>query len=419
MDKQLSFFPNNGMNYFKLRGKIKPISKSNREIGGNYIGYPHTTPLPIAIKAYKNFIRYNSNLVGTSTRIEGNVTYTRKLETDVIKMFGELYGDDNVDGYVSSGGTEGNIFGTWLGCNYLKNMTNSEVGVITSELVHQSIDKAISLQNIKYYKKVPLTDSFQIDVNKLMNGIKEFIEQGIINIILVVTSGYTVTGTQDDLLLIEKKIDELKRKEKFNIYMHVDASIGGLIFPFIEQEHSRYLENKYVKSVTVDPHKMGYVPLTAGVFLCKKGLQNLLKVKINYVEEKYDDTLTGSRNALSVVAIWAVINKLGFYGFQKAIDNLLSMKKKIVRLFESNKYFYVFPQSKINMICFTIRNGNFKLSKEIEKKYGLDLFSISYQNEKIECYKIYIMPHLTIKTIRRFLLDISFEIEISNRDEHK
>lgn len=78
----------------------------------------------------------------------------------------------------------------------------------------------------------------------------------------------------------------------FQIYIHIDAAIGGLVFPFLDNK-TKYFTNQYVQSVTVDPHKMGYVPLSAGVFLCRKGLQKHVEIPINYVEGKVDDTLTG------------------------------------------------------------------------------------------------------------------------------
>lgn len=406
MKDEIISFPRTGMRLWQIAKKIRPQKKSIREKGGSFLGYPHTTPLPIGIRAYKNFIRYNSNHVGTLTRLECGMTYTRQMEVEVIQMLGELYGDNNVDGYMTSGGTEGNIYGCWLGYRYLSDMNESKVALITSTIVHQSIDKAVSIQRIEEYIKVPLDSHYQIDIEKFGEAVCHCIQKGISNILFVATSGYTVTGTQDNLERIEQKIEDLKRSHAFQIYIHIDAAIGGLVFPFLDNK-TKYFTNQYVQSVTVDPHKMGYVPLSAGVFLCRKGLQKHVEIPINYVEGKADDTLTGSRNATSAVATWAVIHKLGYEVFRKNLEELLILKEETIKLFKKSELIYVFEDSQINMICFTLKNGKRKLPREVEVKYGLDLFPLPYKGNSIYCYKIYFMPHTTMKTIKKLYKDIN------------
>lgn len=48
-----------------------------------------------------------------------------------------------------------------------------------------------------------------------------------------------------------------------------------------------------------------------------------------------------------------------------------------------------------------------KLPREVEVKYGLDLFPLPYEGNRIHCYKIYFMPHTTMKTIKKLYEDIN------------
>ena len=83
---------------------------SKRKMGGSYLGYPLTQPHSIAVTALRNYVKYNTNHIGIFTN-KDSLNLSRNLEKDYIKAIGELLGADQIDGYVSSGGTESNLFG--------------------------------------------------------------------------------------------------------------------------------------------------------------------------------------------------------------------------------------------------------------------------------------------------------------------
>mgnify|MGYP000075562783 FL=1 len=85
-----------------------------------FLGYPQSTPHPLGVEILAKYIQYNENHVGTFTNKNMQLNMTRQLEKELIEMMGQLYGDEDVDGYVTSGGTEGNIMGIWIARNFLE-----------------------------------------------------------------------------------------------------------------------------------------------------------------------------------------------------------------------------------------------------------------------------------------------------------
>jgi tyrosine decarboxylase/aspartate 1-decarboxylase len=397
-------FPEKKGNGQLISEEIKPSRKSPRTKGGFFMGYPHTQPLKIATQAMHNYLKYNSNHVGMVSASEQPLTKSRELEKEAIKMLGNLFGADDVDGYINSGSTEGNIFGLMIGHAYLDADIN-DIVLITSDLAHHSIDKASKLMSIKNFEKIEVNTDFSIDADKLIACLKKYIANGIKKFILVLTSGYTCTGTEDNIFTVNKNIKELKSKNNFDIYIHIDAAIGGFVFPFLGS--GNYFHYDLVQSITTDPHKMGYVPFPAGVFLCRTGLQNKVRMKINYVEEIYDDTLIGSRNGASAVAVWATIKALGKEGFTERLKSLNELKNYILNSFSKNQILVV-SKNEMNMVCFSLPGHcNSRLPEWIEDKYTLDRFELTYNGKPIVCYKIYIMPHITKSTVRLFVNDIA------------
>lgn len=404
MKNEKYIFPDKKGNDKFITEEIKPSRESPRAKGGFFMGYPHTQPLKIATQAMHNYLKYNSNHVGMVSASQHPLTKSRELEKEAIKMLGDLFGADDVDGYINSGSTEGNIFGLMIGHAYLDADIN-EIALITSDLAHHSIDKASRLMSIKHYEKIAVDADFSMDTDKLIACLKAYHSNGIKKFMLVLTSGYTCTGTEDDIFLINEKINELKSQHDFEIYIHIDAAIGGFVFPFLKS--GNYFHYDLVQSITTDLHKMGYVPFPAGVFLCRTGLQNKVRTKINYVEEIYDDTLIGSRNGASAVSVWAAIKSLGKEGFAERLKSLIRLKKHILNFFFKNQVLVV-SKTEMNMICFSLPEYcNPRLPEWIEDKYTLDRFELTYNGKKTVCYKIYIMPHITKNTVRNFINDIT------------
>lgn len=400
-------------NVLPEQGKSKLELKRYMEPGENYksegedvifLGYPQTTPHPIAIETYINYIKYNENQVGLFSNSTAKLNMTRDCEKRLIEMLGNLYGDATVDGYVTSGGTEGNIMGVWIGKYYLSASSSDEICVIKTYLSHHSIEKACSLTGIKNIVDVAYNDSYEMDLADLRNTISRFVDSGFKRFIIIATVGYTMTGTSDPVADIDQIIEEWSTNSDVKFYLHVDAAIGGFVYPFCKKEDFAF-QYKNVMSLTVDPHKMAYIPYSSGIFLCRKGLTDYIAVPIKYAKTILDRTLISSRNGAMGVVCWVTFNHIGYQGFVEQLSKLIQMKEYLVEKLRKEKLAIIISDPATNMICLHydfLSDG--LLPETIEKKYILDAFKLRYKEKEIVCYKIYIMPHLTKESIR-FLID--------------
>jgi tyrosine decarboxylase/aspartate 1-decarboxylase len=92
-----------------------------------------------------------------------------------------------------------------------------------------------------------------------------------------------------------------------DVYLHVDAALGGLMLPFMENASAFDFCLKGVKSITVDPHKMGLATVPAGGILFRDNTYlEHIKTETPYLTEDAQYTFVGTRNGASVAATWAV-----------------------------------------------------------------------------------------------------------------
>lgn len=382
---------------------IEP-GKSARAPGGRFMGYPQTTPHSIALKAYEKYLPYNTNQIGVFSDIHNLGSKTRKMEYEVLHMLGGLYGIDEPEGYITSGGTEGNIVGIWCGRNLLSKSAE-KLYIVKTELSHSSVSKAANIMNLPEIM-IGYNDRFQMDLEELKEKLS-VIAAPDTGFILIATLGYTNTGTCDDIRDVSKILTEIGEKYGAKSYIHIDAAIGGMVYPFVDSEHMRFFELKNVYSMTIDPHKMGYQPFSCGVFLGRKDLLLNIETECTYSRTHRERTLIGSRNGAAAAACWSTLMSMGVEGFRKTLKSLIERKKEIVRRLESAKQIRVISNPPTNMCTIQfLKCADKLLPSEVEAKYAIHAFSLRVNGSVQNCYKIYIMPHLEDDTINEFVEDI-------------
>ncbi|MFH1367309.1 MAG: hypothetical protein ABIH38_05005 [Patescibacteria group bacterium] len=99
--------------------KIDGFVKGNIRYGQDRIlGFPGTTPDMAAVEVYTRHLSSHPNNIGMHTNSVGRKSEvgfsgTQEAERQVISMAADLLNgrSDEIDGYISSGGTEANIVG--------------------------------------------------------------------------------------------------------------------------------------------------------------------------------------------------------------------------------------------------------------------------------------------------------------------
>jgi tyrosine decarboxylase/aspartate 1-decarboxylase len=337
-----------------------------------------TMPHPAAKAAHQLFL--NSNL-GDAGLFRGSL----RLEKEVIGKLAALLHSKNSVGFIVSGGTEANLLAL-LAARNMANVSNPEV--ILPESAHFSFNKICNLLRIKPVQ-ASLDSSYMVDLSSVEQCINK-------NTIAVVgTAGTAELGAIDPI----DKLSEIALER--GVYLHVDAAFGGLIIPFMENAPEFDFRLKGVKSITVDPHKMGMATIPAGGILFRDdACLNHIKTETPYLTEEAQYTFVGTRSGASVAATWAVFESLGREGFTKTVRHCIRLTKLLSAGLESLGFKLV-TKPALNIVAFCCSNS--KLLAEMLLQHG---WFVSYV-PRLDCVRIVVMPHLRERHITAFLKELS------------
>jgi len=416
-------FPNNQT--FKLQINARLFGVKNELKNHNFafnLGSLCTPPHPVATKVYQSFLKYNPNHLGNWSYKEPGQG-TERLEYEVIKKMIDLYHapKEGIEGYVTSGGTEGNIYSLWLGRLCLEKLcTKGTICLLRTSLSHYSIRKAGNICNIPQFLTPLNSQEWNIDAKSLSKKVKELYKIGYRGFLLPLTVGYTTTGTQDNIQEITKIIKKLEKELKnTNFYIWIDAALNGLIEPFINESFQPFTSS-LIQTLVVDFHKFGMVPYPAGIVLYRRNLRKAAEQDINYLEEK-DSTLLGSRQGASAVAIWAMIHYLGRSGYRKMALEQLKNKNYFIKNIQD-----IFPKAEIishrnspscGVIFHSLKNQ--KLPRALEDKYWLypGLMNLKFESnikKRQIIYKFLFLPHLKKYILKEFFFDLKKHYHFPN-----
>lgn len=341
-----------------------------------------TKPHPLAKKAYQMF--FESNL-GDSGLFPG----TAQLEKEVIQTLAMLLHGENSAGFLVSGGTEANLMAILAARNASK---TEQPEVILPESAHFSFTKICNLLNLKPVY-AGLDSAFRADPSE----VKKCISKNTIAI--VGTAGTAELGTIDPI----DKLSEVAFQH--DVYLHVDAAFGGLVIPFLEGVRPNFdFSLEGVKSITVDPHKMGMAAIPAGGILFKDAKElDLIKTETLYLIDRVQYTFVGTRTGAAAASAWAVFKALGREGYQIVVGDCLK-NTKLLAVGIAEQGFKLVVEPTLNLVAF--RSAN---TKSLAEKLRTKGWFISYL-PRYDCIRIVVMPHVKRRHAVAFLEDLC-EIE--------
>lgn len=287
-----------------------------------------------------DFLNFNINNVGDPYINSNYGINSRVMEQPVIEFFADLFHacDKEYWGYITSGGTEANMYGLYTGRVFLefssKPSTSSKPIPIAyfSEDTHYSIRKALRMLKIAQ-KVIPSTTKGAIQVPMLIEAILQS-DWNFHPPLIVVTMGTSFKGAYDD---VEKIVVQLCKHSIKKFYIHVDAALGGLFLPFLEKRNRErsILGSKSnqvpifdfrlpIGSIAVSGHKIIGTPFPCAVFMTLRKNMAYEWEEIDYIGT-LDSTLSGSRNGLAAILLWYAIATKGFNGFRKQALYILEM----------------------------------------------------------------------------------------------
>lgn len=354
---------------------------------GRILGSMCTKPDPIALEAFKMFIETN---LGDGGLFKG----TSMMEDEVISFLSKLLHSNKACGHIVTGGTEANIMAMCV-AKYLFQEENDNVPeVILPRTAHFSFKKACSMLSLNTVE-VPLNDEYKLDVSKLEDCITDN------TMAIVAIAGSTEFGLVDDISEISKIA------QSNDIYLHVDAALGGFIIPFLNYKNNTQLnfdfKCKGVSSITLDPHKMGLAPVPAGGILFReKKYLDKLAIDAPYLTKNVQTTIVGTRTGATTAATWALINYYGMDGYADIVDKSIALTQYTYDKLRQMKNVNVIVKPELNVIAFDVSNLKVNRLKEELFKKGWRVSN----TVKPYAIRLVLMPHVKREHIDGFLSDL-------------
>jgi histidine decarboxylase len=285
------------------------------------VGYPCSRSFDYS-ELY-SFLSYPLNNVGDPYAPSTYRINTKEIEREVVSWFAQLtHADpDSFWGYVTNGGSEGNLYGLYLARELMPDGL-----VYYSEDTHYSVSKNLRMLKMPNIMIRSLA-SGEIDYDDLRETIRIHRE---VPPIIMANIGTTMKEAVDDVLHIRSVIRELAIPR---FYIHCDAALDGMILPFIDGA-PQWDFAAGIDSLAISGHKFIGSPIPCGIALAKKGNVDRIARSIEYVGT-LDTTVTGSRNAITPLFLWYAIHSHGRQGFSKAAHRCLEMASYALERFQT------------------------------------------------------------------------------------
>lgn len=288
--------------------------------GDHFLGYPCTREFDYS-PLYK-FLSYPINNVGDPFEPSNFHLNSHEFEREVLSFYADLLDAPKGKswGYITNGGTEGNMYGTYLARELLP-----QGMVYFSEDTHYSVAKILRMVHARNIM-IKSQDSGEIDYQDLEETIR--IHRDVPPIIFA-NLGTTMKGAVDDI----HKIKDIMQKNAINqYYIHADAALSGMILPFVEDPQPfRFSDG--VDSISISGHKMVGSPVPCGIVLAKKSNVNRIARSVEYIGS-YDTTVSGSRNGISPLFLWYAIKTRRKEGFKKITERCIKMADYAIDKFQ-------------------------------------------------------------------------------------
>ncbi len=309
---------NSGSVAKKLKGLREELESQMR----TFVGYPCNTVFDYS--EIFPFLNYSINNVGDPFVGSTYRVTTREIEVEVLRFFADMTHapKENFWGYVTNGGTEGNLYGL-----FLARETLPDAIAYYSEDTHYSVSKNLRLLNMKNIM-IRAQENGEMDYDDLRETLRLHRDSPPI---IFVTIGTTMKGAVDNIGEIRKILREFAIQRH---YIHADAALSGMILPFVDDPQP-FGFSSGIDSISISGHKMIGAPIPCGIVLANKRNVDRIARSVEYVGA-LDTTLTGSRNGISPLMLWYAIQKHGVSGFREMVSQCLENAEYAVKVFRDN-----------------------------------------------------------------------------------
>ncbi len=289
------------------RDAFSRIGAKMRNAHENHLGYPYNLSFTPGVPAELG--QYLINNLGDPYVGSHYGAEVCAEERQAIEWLMRLWGCHDLTDYwgsIGASGTEGNLWGIYLGREMLPGAV-----MLYGDDAHYSLPKAARILRIP-----------AVPVKSLPNGemdIDDFALQLALlqgkPVIAALTCGTTMKGAHDDIAGALRALAGAGY-DNSNRYVHVDGALNAMVLPFL-QDAPAAIQPSFemdIDSISTSGHKMIGTPMPCGALVCRKRHTDRIAQAIAYLRSN-DTTLMGSRNGHAVLAVWARLIGHGYGGF--------------------------------------------------------------------------------------------------------
>lgn len=287
------------------------------------VGYPEAADFDYS--ALNRFLSFSINNCGDWSQQSNYLLNSFDFEREVIQFFAALFciPAELGWGYVTNGGTEGNMFGC-----YLARELFPEATLYYSKETHYSVAKIIRLLRMKS-SMVDSQPNGEMDYDDLIKRIRL---DGERHPIIFANIGTTMKGAVDNIATIQDRLRNIGLARR-DYYLHADAALSGMILPFIDNPQPFSFADG-IDSISVSGHKMIGSPIPCGVVLARKKYVEHISVDVDYISAS-DQTISGSRNGYTPLLLWMAIKSRTMSDWRQRTQHCLDMAQYVIDRFHA------------------------------------------------------------------------------------
>ncbi len=366
----------------------KKLEKDLSYDSGLILGSMCTEPLDFAKEIY---IKYISKNLGDPGLFLG----TAALEDELVLEIGELFGNKDIIGTFTTGGSESNLIAMRIAKKLRPEIKNPEV--VVSASAHISFDKAADILGINL-RKVQLRENFELDLNHFESLINKN------------TCGVVGVAGTTSLGLIDPIEDMGKIIEGENIFYHIDAAFGGFVLPFLKILNYKIppwdFSVKTVSSITADPHKMGLGVIPSGGYFVKDAsILQKTGFEIPYLAggNFKHFHMVGTRPGGPIIAFWVILRALGINGFIEMVKKCMDNTKYLVKRISEINGIKLAANPVMNVVGITTENG--ESICEIDESLRNNKWMLG-KFVDFNLIRVVLMPHVKREHLSNFTSDL-------------
>lgn len=273
----------------------------------------------------------------------------RRMEEEVVSMgLGLLGAPDGGCGNVTSGGSE-SIFLAVKACRQHARANGRDTRdgeILLPRSAHPAFDKAASVLDLSVVR-IDVADDLRADVDAMADAVNDR------TLMIVGSAPCFPYGLIDP-------IEALGRlAEARDLWLHVDACVGGYFAPFARMNGIDVAPFDFsvpgVRSISADLHKYGYTAKGASTLFHRSEAQREHQVF------QFDDwpaggmstpTAAGTRPGGAIASAWAVLHYLGVAGYREKVQAVTDTRERMMREIAAMEGLRTFGDPKLGLFTY-------------------------------------------------------------------